>query len=180
MYHSRSNLFRTSIVLIITFIFSILYPLFPLKPAIALEQNQEKTSINRKDRVELPDYRTANSKRFINPDGTMTEEVNLDNIHYKKNGRWEDIDNTLIPTQDGDYTYTNKANRFKVQFSDKTNSNQLTSFSIGNYKLEMRPLGLLINSGKVNGNKISYSQGAEPAPRLILITVSEMKALRKI
>ena len=34
--------------------------------------------------MELQDFRTSNSKRFLNPDGTMTEEIYLGNIHYKQ------------------------------------------------------------------------------------------------
>ncbi len=96
---------------------------------------------SRSERVELQDFRTSNSKRFLKPDGTMMEEIYLGNIHYKEGKKWVDIDNTLVPSDDPNFKYKNKANRFEASFSDTTKGNRFLRFKKGDLSLEMMPVG---------------------------------------
>jgi len=45
---------------------------------------------------EITDKRTANTSQFRNADGTVTEKLYTQPIHYKQNGVWQDIDTTLV------------------------------------------------------------------------------------
>lgn len=67
------------------------------------------------ERKELSAYRTPNTKRFLKKDGTIDVEVYDENIHYLKDGQYEEIDNTLIETEEG---HENKKNDFEVKFSE--------------------------------------------------------------
>ncbi|MCL5292157.1 MAG: DNRLRE domain-containing protein [Actinobacteria bacterium] len=63
---------------------------------------------------EIVRKRTQTSKTYLMSDGTFQAKIYSGPIHFKGDmGKWEDIDNTLIETPDGN-GYTNKANSFKV------------------------------------------------------------------
>ena len=66
--------------------------------------------------IELIEKRKANEKHFLQEDGTITAKVYSSNIHYLKNGKYEDIDNTLIKKDD---CYVNKNNDYKVFFKEQ-------------------------------------------------------------
>lgn len=128
-------------LLVFTFVWSLILPIFP-EPVQS--EGLGTQVIPPTERVELVEHRTANSKRFQNPDGTLTEEVYLDNIHYKKNNKWEDIDNTLIPSTNPEFNYKNKANSFTVEFAKNNNGNSFVRYGIEDRTIDMRPIGLLV------------------------------------
>ncbi|WP_107937855.1 DNRLRE domain-containing protein (plasmid) [Ureibacillus chungkukjangi] len=67
---------------------------------------------------EIPDLRNANSKVFLNEDGSYIAEVYLEQIHYKENNQWIDIDNTLVSSGDNQ-SLKNTDNQFEVNFPKK-------------------------------------------------------------
>ncbi|MBS2770320.1 RHS repeat protein, partial [Anoxybacillus rupiensis] len=71
---------------------------------------------------EIPALRTETAKVYENSDGTYTAEVFAEPIHFKKNGQWIDIDNTLV--ENSQQEFENKANQFKVKFSKKPKQNR--------------------------------------------------------
>ncbi|RHW36023.1 hypothetical protein D1B31_18220 [Neobacillus notoginsengisoli] len=80
-------------------------------PNVQSKVNDETQSTDIK---EIPSLRTEKAKVFQNKDGSYVSEVFLDPIHYKENGKWEDINNTLEENFQGEYE--NRANNFKVKF----------------------------------------------------------------
>ncbi|MCL6586988.1 MAG: hypothetical protein K6T72_10845, partial [Anoxybacillus sp.] len=62
---------------------------------------------------EIPSLRTETAKVYENFDGTYTAEVYTEPIHFKKNGQWVDMDNTLV--ENSQQEFENKANQFKVK-----------------------------------------------------------------
>ena len=56
-------------------------------------------------------------KHFLQKDGTAIAHVYSDDIHYLKNGTYEEIDNTL--RMHGDFI-ANVSNAFKASFSTST------------------------------------------------------------
>lgn len=77
--------------------------------------------------IELIGKRKAREKHFLKQNGVIEAQVFDEDIHFLKNGIYEEIDNTLI--NKGDY-YTNKNNAYKVTFA-KTSKDDLTKISIG-------------------------------------------------
>lgn len=67
--------------------------------------------------IELINKRKKNEKHFLQEDGTIVAKIYSDDVHYLKNGKYEEIDNTLI--KENDY-YVNKNNDFKVSFKEKS------------------------------------------------------------
>ena len=67
--------------------------------------------------IELVYKRKPREKHFLQPDGTIVAKIFNDDIHYLKNNKYEEIDNTLL-LNNNNY-YENKSNDYKVKFNCK-------------------------------------------------------------
>ena len=81
---------------------------------------------------ELIKLRKRREKHFLNSDGTITAYMYNHDVHCKKNGKWEEIDNTLIDK--GTY-FENKLNSFNTIFTK--NSKDLVNIKKDSYYLKM-------------------------------------------
>ncbi|WHY01333.1 DNRLRE domain-containing protein [Neobacillus sp. DY30] len=82
--------------------------------------------------------REENVKHFLLKDHTYEADVYPFPVHYKENGQWKDIDNTLVESTDSETNgpvLENKANNLKIKFAKKTNQNDLVRIKSGNYIL---------------------------------------------
>lgn len=84
--------------------------------------------------IELIDKRKRREKHFLQEDGTIIAKIYSEDIHYLENGKYEEIDNTLI--EEKEY-YTNKKNSYKVHFSKKTQKN-IMKMENSNHYLDIR------------------------------------------
>lgn len=80
------------------------------------------------EKMELIEKRKPREKHFLKKNGIIEAQVFDEDIHFLKDGTYEEIDNTLMDM--GDF-YTNKNNAYKVNFN-KISDGELTSISIGN------------------------------------------------
>lgn len=100
--------------------------------------------------VELIEKRKPREKHFLREDGTILAEVYDTDIHYLKDGKYEEIDNTLV-SENG--ILKNKSNDYKVEFKENfkeslmkmTKKNHYIDFkvresNIGNIKAYKRKL----------------------------------------
>lgn len=90
---------------------------------------------------EIYDKRTLNEKHILMDNGSIRAYVYDTDVHYNKNGKFFDIDNTLFKKND---YYINTDNPFKVKFSAES-SNDLVSVAYGNNNISLS----LKNSQKV-------------------------------
>ena len=65
---------------------------------------------------EILDERTKFSKRYRTKEGTYREEVYQEPIHYQDNGKWKNIDKTLVDQGD---EIENGDNQFQFQLKKK-------------------------------------------------------------
>ena len=77
--------------------------------------------------------RKLNEKHFFLEDGTMLLAIYPENIHYEKNGKLEDIDNTLIEV---DGVYENKANSFKTIFEKNAQKDKLAKINMDGFEIK--------------------------------------------
>ncbi len=84
---------------------------------------------------EVVSERTADSKTFKRVDGSYVLAQYNTNVHYKKNGKWIDIDNSLSTDSKNDY-YENTANSFKIKFPKTLDNNKLIKMSMDKYEIE--------------------------------------------
>lgn len=66
-------------------------------------------------KMELINKRKKNEKHYLNEDGTIVAEIYDNDIHYLKDGKYEEIDNTLVKDKN---CYINISNDYKVYFSE--------------------------------------------------------------
>lgn len=127
-----------------------------------LDNSQENTSVikeNQENDVqssteivgEILEKRTLNQKHFLQDDGTIISTVYPSNIHYEKDGKLVDIDNSLEEKNEDEGIYQNKNNDFKIKFAKKSNKNNLVKLSIKNHNIKWS----LQNSNKVEASKIN-------------------------
>lgn len=95
--------------------------------------------------VELINKRKPREKHFLQEDGTIVAKIYDSDIHYKKNGKYEEIDNTLINSNG---SYCNKENDFKVYFRENT-ENELMRMEKDNCFLAIK----LEESKKIKAHK---------------------------
>ncbi len=97
--------------------------------------------------IELIEKRGPREKHFLQKDGTIKAIVYSDNVHYLKDGKYEEIDNTLIKQ---DNCYVNKNNSFKVKFSENGENSLM--------KIEEQEDYLDIKIKESNTSKINFRQ----------------------
>lgn len=105
-----------------------------------------------KTRTELPSRRSANSKQFLEPDGTFTLEVYPESIFYKNNKHeWVPVDSNLEATA-GEFNAKNKANRFNILFGNGSK----VRFQDKDLAFDFQPANAAPSVGKLTGNKIKF------------------------
>lgn len=84
--------------------------------------------------IELIGKRKAREKHFLKENGIITANVYDEDIHFLKDGKYEEIDNTLV--EENGYL-VNKNNAYKVYFSKKS-KDELMQMSVGNNYIKTR------------------------------------------
>ena len=92
--------------------------------------------------IEIISRRKKREKHFLREDGTILAKIYNKDIHFERNGRFDEIDNTLIRGKD---EYINKNNEFKASFKDNSSKSLFRISKDENY-LDFK----LQNSRKVN------------------------------
>ncbi|MCS1350126.1 DNRLRE domain-containing protein [Mechercharimyces sp. CAU 1602] len=127
-----------------------------------------------KDYKEVKELRSANSKTFLKPDGkSYVLEQYIEPVHFKKNGKWIEIDNNLkrVKTKSNNKlnksfknknsdsiktAFKNKANQFQVNFAESTDVQSIVSFGYKDVEIDFQ----LVDGKKVfaelDRNKVTY------------------------
>ena len=79
--------------------------------------------------IEIIEKRKPKEKHFLREDGTMKAIVYSEDIHYLKNGKYEEIDNSIIEEEN---YYRNRSNSYEVRF-DKNKKNLIEINKDGYY-----------------------------------------------
>lgn len=83
---------------------------------------------------EVESMRTECTKTFQRVDGTFVLALYNEAVHYQKDGKWEEIDNTLA-FDESDSSYKNRHNAFEVKFPDSLDGNKKIKLSMGDYEV---------------------------------------------
>ena len=98
---------------------------------------------------EVVDLRKKREKHFRNDDGSFVAYMYDEDVHYLKDGKYVDIDNTLISK---DNSYENKDNDFKVKFDGKS----LFELSKGSHFLKLSLLDDVELKMEKDGENIKF------------------------
>lgn len=104
--------------------------------------------------IELIEKRKPREKHFLRDDGTIVARVYDNDIHYLRNGKYEEIDNTLIRKNN---ILENKSNNYKVEFDDDLNKS-LMKISRDNHFVDFKFKDLLNNEVQSNKRLLSKSK----------------------
>lgn len=88
---------------------------------------------------ELTEKREANVKHFLKDDNTIEAAIYPYPVHYKENGQWKDMDNSLVEEEDGETSgskvLANKNNDFHVKIAKDSTANKLVRINKGKYEI---------------------------------------------
>ena len=119
---------------------------------------------------ELPAKRTKFVKQFAMSDGSYTAATYSMPVHYKKSGKWKEIDTTLVKS--GKKKYKTKATDLSIKVSKKANKKSVVSMKRGKTSLSIALKGKKIKAAKaklsnptkkvaidvLNQNKVTYKK----------------------
>ncbi len=97
---------------------------------------------------EVIDKRTASTKTFRKIDGTYEVAMYNEIVHYQKDGKWENINNSF---NDLGNEYENKDNKFKVKFPKVIDDNKSIKLSLDKYSIDWNILN-------INQTNITYDE----------------------
>ncbi len=94
-----------------------------------------------KQRVELPEQRTADSRTFANPDGSFTTESFGGPIHYRDaSGKFQSIDVSALAGDGTEVAFKTKAGAVRAELGAKSASGTLLRVSDGTHDISFRPI----------------------------------------
>ena len=85
------------------------------------------------EQIEIVGKRKPREKHYLKENGIIEAQLFDQDIHFLKNGIYEEIDNTLIKKNE---IYENRNNSYKVQFNVSNESNKIYKIEKGEYYLE--------------------------------------------
>ena len=117
---------------------------------------------------ELTGKRTKFVKQFAMSDGSYTAAIYSMPVHYKKNGKWKEINTTLVKS--GKKNYKTKATDLSIKASKKANKRSVVSMKRGKTSLSIALKGKKLKAVKakvsnpkkktatdvLNQNKVTY------------------------
>ncbi len=95
---------------------------------------------------ELTAKRTAFVKQFAQSDGSYTAVTYSMPVHYKKSGKWKEINTTLVKS--GKKKYKTKATELSIQVSRKANKKSVVSMKRGKTSLSIALKGKKLKAAK--------------------------------
>ncbi|MDO6355966.1 DNRLRE domain-containing protein [Caloramator sp. CAR-1] len=134
---------RISFILIFTLILSFInIKVFAdiFNSSFAVEDAPKVKEIPKKEAKiikEVEEKREKNIKHFLKDDFTYEAAIYPTAVHYLKDGKWKDIDNSLIQAKDEDNLdiLENKENSYKIKIAKNTNSEKLVRIQKDNYEI---------------------------------------------
>ncbi|AGB41138.1 RHS repeat-associated core domain protein [Halobacteroides halobius DSM 5150] len=109
-------------------------------------------------RKELKSKRTRYSTRYINPDGSFTEEIYLKPKFYKdsEDNKWKKINNNLEVSAKKKDRLKNTANGFQATFAQSSGQTGIAAIEKNGKRVSFVPIGAKKVTGTVKNNKITY------------------------
>lgn len=123
---------------------------------------------------ELTQVRDANTKTYLNPDGSYTCDVYMAPVHWQdSDGNWQEIDSDLVEekTSDG-YDLANASNAWRVRMARDTTKGKQFALEAGDKRMALN----LIGYGKTKGGKDEDKTSAPVASPLESAPTSSCEA----
>ncbi len=145
-----------SIILATLFVLEIL-PLTVFASALERYNHARDFQLEATEKVESPiafevtEQREENLKIYQRKDGSYSAFASATPIHYRENGEWKDIDNTLVERKiNGDTVLTNKNNSYQVEFPEELTSNSEIKLDNGESEISFSMRDISTSVGMVD------------------------------
>jgi RHS repeat-associated protein len=111
-----------------------------------------------KTKLELTSKRTKYSTRYLNPDGSFTEEIFSEPMFYmdSTDKKWKKINNDLKASITKPGKHENSANDFTARFNDEAGSGDLVSVEKDGKSISLVAEKGNQTKGTIKGNEITY------------------------
>jgi RHS repeat-associated protein len=111
-----------------------------------------------KEKLELTNKRTPFSTRYLNPDGSFTEEIFMEQQFYQdpSDKKWKKIDNKLKNSTKKAGKFENTANDQKVWFTQETGNGELVTVEKNEKTISFVPVKAKKVKGTVKNNEVNY------------------------
>jgi RHS repeat-associated protein len=110
-----------------------------------------------KTKLELVSKRTKYSTRYVNPDGSFTEEIYSDPQFFQDTDKqWKKIDNNFQASKKNAGQHENTANDLNVSISDEVGSNPLVTIGDQNKSIGLIPVSGQNVKGDIQDNHVTY------------------------
>ncbi len=112
-----------------------------------------------KTKLELTDKRTKYSTRYLNPDGSFTEEIFIEPQFYQDpiDKKWKKIDKSIKASSKKPGKHENAAADFTTLFADESGTDELASIEKGGKSISLIPVQASKAKASVKNNEITYS-----------------------
>lgn len=104
--------------------------------------------------IELKEKRKEREKHFLQENGEIIAQVFDEDIHYLKNGKYEEIDNTLIKDKN---CYCNRSNVFRTFFDDSGKDLMILKSNDNKIKMNLKDCNKIIPEKKEYSSKLYSS-----------------------
>ena len=169
MFSSFRSFYRYFAVIVsICLIISLVGPGFTEATPGEAERGPKKENLNvdigelpnkpPKEKMELTNKRTPFSTRYINPDGSFTEEIYMEQQFYQdpSDKKWKKIDNKLKNSTKKAGKFENTANDQKVWFTQETGNGELVTVEKNEKTISLVPVKAKKAKGTVKNNEVNY------------------------
>ncbi|GAE48103.1 DNRLRE domain-containing protein [Mesobacillus boroniphilus] len=111
-----------------------------------------------KEKLELTNKRTPFSTRYLNPDGSFTEEIFMEQQFYQdpSDKKWKKIDNKLKNSTKKAGKFENNANHQKVWFTQEAGNGELVSVEKDEKSISFVPVKAKKVKGTAKNNEVTY------------------------
>jgi hypothetical protein len=111
-----------------------------------------------KEKLELTNKRTPFSTRYLNPDGSFTEEIYMEQQFYQDptDKKWKKIDNKLKNSAKKAGKFENTSSDQKVWFTQETGNGELFTVEKNEKTISLVPVKAKKAKGIVKNNEVNY------------------------
>jgi len=157
-----------SVILVFAFAFNfVLVPAAVAAPGKAKRVPQKKTLVpdigelpqkNPQEKTELKSKRTKYSTRYVNPDGSFTEEIYLDAKFYQdpQDKKWKKIDNNLKKSFKKVGKLENRANDFNTYLAEESATGEILTIEKDQQNIGLIPVDAKKVKGQYKNSEIIY------------------------
>jgi hypothetical protein len=111
-----------------------------------------------KEKLELTSKRTPFSTRFLNPDGSFTEEIFMEQQFYQdpSDKKWKKVDNRLKESKKKPGKLENTSNQVKALFAQQSGNSELVTVEKDEKSVSFVPLKANKVQGAVKDNEVTF------------------------